>query len=167
MPVVAELGVDAWHDLFVATAGAAAGLAGLIFVAVSINIERILAYKGLPERALQTVVLLLGALVVSVLGLAPQQVSTFGWEVLVTGLVLVGFLAVTGRRSLAGTAAHPGWILSRLLYMLPGSVLYVVGGVLLVGGSRLTGMSWVVAGLVGAFVGGVLNGWVLLVEILR
>lgn len=163
---MSEVTLDAWHEMFVATTGAAAGLAGLIFVAVSINIERILAYKGLPERALQTVVLLLGALVVSVLGLAPQQVSAFGWEVLVTGLVLVGFLAATGRRSLAGAAAHPGWVVSRLLYMLPGSVLYLVGGVLLVGGN-LTGMSWVVAGLVGAFVGGVLNGWVLLVEILR
>jgi hypothetical protein len=42
---------ELWHDLFVAVAGAAAALAGLVFVAVSINVERILQYKGLPERA--------------------------------------------------------------------------------------------------------------------
>ena len=43
-----------WTDLFVAMAGASAALAGLVFVAVSINVERILQYAGLPERALQT-----------------------------------------------------------------------------------------------------------------
>jgi hypothetical protein len=39
---------ERWHDLFVATAGAAAALAGLIFVAVSINLEQILKYPALP-----------------------------------------------------------------------------------------------------------------------
>ena len=35
-----------WHDLFVALAGPAAALAGLISVAVSINLEQILKYRG-------------------------------------------------------------------------------------------------------------------------
>ena len=43
----------AWTDLFVATVGATAALTGLIFVGVSINLTRITAFKGLPERALE------------------------------------------------------------------------------------------------------------------
>lgn len=43
-----------WSELFVASAGASAALAGLVFVAVSINVERILEFPGLPERALET-----------------------------------------------------------------------------------------------------------------
>jgi hypothetical protein len=41
-----------WTEFFTASASASAALAGLVFVAVSINVERILQFKGLPERAL-------------------------------------------------------------------------------------------------------------------
>jgi hypothetical protein len=44
-----------WTDFFVAGAGASAALAGLVFGAVSINVDRILDLRGLPEQALATV----------------------------------------------------------------------------------------------------------------
>ncbi len=39
-----------WHDFFVAQVGAAAALTGLLFVALSLNITRILQYAWLPAR---------------------------------------------------------------------------------------------------------------------
>jgi modulator of FtsH protease len=158
--------VEGWGDLFVASAGAAAALAGLVFVAISINVERIVAYQGLPERALQTVVLLLAALVVSIVGLVPQDTSTLGLEVLLVGLAAVGFVARTIRPILAAARGHGSWVASRIALVLPGTVLFVIGGIsLLVGAGG--GLGWVAGGIIGAFLGGVLNGWVLLVEILR
>lgn len=40
----------------------------LVFVAVSVNIDRILKFKGLRERALQAVLLLLSVVLVSIIG---------------------------------------------------------------------------------------------------
>lgn len=54
---------SAWSDLFVATAGATAALSGLVFVAVSINIGRILENEGVPDFALVTLLLLVGSLI--------------------------------------------------------------------------------------------------------
>ena len=54
---------------FIAAAGASAALAGLVFVAVSINIERILKFEELPPRAEMTLLLLITVLLVSIIGL--------------------------------------------------------------------------------------------------
>jgi modulator of FtsH protease len=89
-----------WSDLFVATAGAAAALAGLLFVAVSINVERILSFRGLPERALEALLVLLGGLIASVLCLAPVETDTLGWLLLVAGVALLGAVVRLERVSL-------------------------------------------------------------------
>ena len=84
---------EEWKDLFVAIAGASAALAGLLFVAVSINVERILKYEGLPERGLETLTMLLVALVVSIAGLMPGQSHVaLGLELLAIAAVLVAVL---------------------------------------------------------------------------
>ncbi|HEX3901634.1 MAG TPA: hypothetical protein VH853_02220 [Polyangia bacterium] len=40
-----------WESFFVAEVGAAAALTGLLFVAVSINLSKVLAFPQLPGRA--------------------------------------------------------------------------------------------------------------------
>ena len=74
--------------LFLAAAGASAALTGLLLVAISINLDRILQGRGLPGRAGEAMVLLVAVLVVSMLGLVPGQSPTMlGTELLGTGLV--------------------------------------------------------------------------------
>lgn len=155
-----------WHDLFIASAGASAALAGLVFVAVSINVRRILEFEGLPERANQTVMVLLGAVVVSLFVLIPQDLPALGWELLVGGLVLLAWLAATSPRVLRAARGHPALIATRLIVVVPGSVPYVIGGLSVLLGAG-GGLGWVAAGIIGALVGAVINAWVLLVEILR
>jgi hypothetical protein len=155
-----------WHDLLVASAGAAAALAGLVFVAVSINIERILAHAGQPERALQTVMLLLAAVVGSILGLVPQGRTALGVELVLVALAFLAFFAGTAPLTLRGTRGHTLWWLSRVSTMVPGHLFTLVAGVSLIAGAG-GGLRWLAAALLAAIVGAVVNAWVLLVEILR
>jgi hypothetical protein len=159
--------VSEWTDFFVAAAGASAALAGLVFVAVSINVERILQFKGLPERALATVLLLLSVVLVALICLIPgQSREALAAELLVVSLGFAGtILRLTSParadhdRSLAHVASH--WLLVAL-----GTIPFVIGAVSLfaeAGG----GLYWVAAGAILATAGAVANAWVLLVEILR
>jgi modulator of FtsH protease len=157
--------VTEWHELFVASAGAAAALAGLVFVAVSINVERILQFHGLPERALQTILLLLAAVVVSILGLIPQSTTALGVELLLATVTLSIGLFYSARAAF-DTGGNRGWLASRLVVVVPGSLPYLVCALsLLVGAGG--GLAWIAAGIIGGMVGAVINAWVLLVEIRR
>jgi hypothetical protein len=156
-----------WTELFVAAAGASAALAGLVFVAVSINIERILKFPGLPERALETVLLLLAVLLVSLIGLIPGQSATaLGIELLLVGLVLSAVIAKLSTKSLPEGSQPASHVVGRLLLRVGGTVPFVVGGASLIAEAG-GGLYWIAGGLLLAIVGGVTNAWVLLVEILR
>jgi hypothetical protein len=155
-----------WTDLFVASAGASAALTGLLFVAVSVNIQDILKNAGLPARALQTLLLLLSAVVVSLVGLIPGQSTTaLGVELLAIGLGFGGWVLVLAARALAPTReyVHP---LFHFGLVTPGTLPLVVGAASLLAQSG-GGLYWIVGGVVGALLSASVNAWVLLVEILR
>jgi modulator of FtsH protease len=156
-----------WTDFFVATAGAAAALAGLVFVAVSINLEPILAQQGLPERALQTLMMLAIVVVVSVVALIPGQDSVaLGIELLVVAVAYTGGLVHTARRSLPTRDQPRSWRIEREIVLALGAGPLLIGALSLLAETG-GGLYWIAAGVLGAVVGGVANAWVLLVEIQR
>jgi hypothetical protein len=152
-----------WTDLFVATAGASAALAGLVFVAVSINIERILKFPGLPDRALETLLFLVLVLVVSIVCLVPGQSRVaLGLELLAVGLAIA---VAIGRQPLIQGGSQDRR-LARWTVRVTATAPFLVGAASLMVGAG-GGLYWLAAGIVFAVTGAVANAWVLLVEILR
>jgi hypothetical protein len=76
-----------WTNFFLAAASASAALAGLVIVAVSVNITRILQLPQLPTRAAATVVNLILILVSSMATLVPQPARVMGFEIAIFGLL--------------------------------------------------------------------------------
>jgi hypothetical protein len=156
-----------WSDLFVASAGAAAALAGLLVVAVSINVERIVHGQGLPERALEALVTLLGALVASIVGLVPDLSRTaLGACLTASALVSGAAVAALLVRRLPYRVVPARVVAGQIVIAAAGTLPFVIAGVSVLAEAG-GGLYWTAGGIVGALVGTILNGWVLLVEILR
>lgn len=155
-----------WSDLFVATAGATAALTGLLFVAVSINLERIITFKGLPERALATLLLLLAVTVVSIFSLAPQSLTALGIELLAVGLGCLLAVPMLFRASFDPAHQSRSQMVGQMVLALLGTLPILIAGLSLIAETG-GGLYWLLAGIVGAIVGSGANAWVLLVEILR
>ncbi len=155
-----------WENFFVAELGAAAALAGLVFVAVSINLTRILAIEHLPERAAETLIILLSVLAVATFGLVPRQDPVlFGIEVGAAGLIVwLASLRIQVRAFRHVEARR--WLWPRIIWTQAACVPFIVAGVLIAIGYN-SGMYWLVPGTIVSFASGVLNAWVLLVEIQR
>jgi hypothetical protein len=157
-----------WTDFGVATAGAAAALLGLLIVAVSINLERILQFAHLPHRSAQTLILLALPLTTALLLIVPGQPdAALGWEYLVIGLATGTYLLVTDVRTpISESETRRTFLAGRIAPdALTGGCLAVAGVTLLAHGGG--GLYWLVPSVLAAFFFGLLNAWVLLVEIWR
>jgi hypothetical protein len=157
-----------WSNFFVAAAGAAAALAGLTIVAISVNINSILAQDNLPSRAAATVADLLLILISSMYALIPQSTHALGLELLFAGILAWLIELRSAQKSLQSSRIHHRPVYERIhilwgqLQTLP----FIIGAavMLLHGPSALY---WISAGIITAFILSSLNTWILLVEILR
>ena len=157
-----------WANFFVAEVGAAAALSGLIIVAISINLQRILSFPQLPGRAAEMLILLVGALTACSFALMPgQPLKVLGGEILGAGLLMTGAPLVIQARQLPVMRTQPltWWIWRSLIGVCAGLPVLIGGSVLISGASG--GLYWLAAGVLVTFAATVWNAWVLLVEILR
>jgi hypothetical protein len=165
--VMTSLDPSAWHDFFVGSMGASAALTGLLFVAISINLEQILKFPNLPGRAAGSLGVLVSALVVACCGLVPRQSHVaLGLEIAAAGAVVMTQAVWVSLRNHLTAGDTLSWRLERMVtLLLPGTLFFAGGLSLLAQGGG--GLYWVFAGTALAFVVSALNAWVLLVEVLR
>jgi len=140
---------------------------------MSINLKEFVGTPLLVNRALEAIVLLGSVLVTATAVLIPaQDRDAVGVELVLVGLLVSAVVLrlqtgsthdVVARGDRGPTRAS---IVSRRLLGLGSTVLIAIAGILLLAEAG-GGLYWWPAAIVAAYVGAIINAWVLLVEILR
>jgi hypothetical protein len=164
-PITTDI-MQGWSTFLAAELGAAASLSGLLFVAVSINLTRILQFEHLPARAAEALLDLLSVLIVTTFALIPHQSArSCGIEILAVGLVAWALHTIALIRSRKLDRKYIGFTRRFISNQLPPLPFIIAGGLLLAG--RSSGVYWIVPGVLLSFFAGILGAWILLVEIQR
>jgi hypothetical protein len=163
-----EASIADWQPNLSIEAGAAATLLGLVFVAASINLKRIVLTPALPGRVVEAVVQFTQVLFVSMLMTIPHQSTTvLGVEIL---LVAALSWAVQVTVFVRYQKLRPGdpnrWLIFRTLQSHLATLPFVIGAVCLLFG-RHDALYWTVPGFLFSFFAGIVNSWVLLIRVGR
>ncbi len=165
--------MEEWHDFFLAAAGAAAVLAGLVFVGVSINLDMIMSNPtyGLAGRALEALVLLVAVLIVTILLLVPAQGMVLaGAEVVTVGLVdwaAIVAIQVLQLRNWHSLEASLRWHFVPRVVLGQIATLPLLAAGIAVLSWGVSGLYLLVVGVILSFLVAVGDAWILLVEIHR
>ena len=146
-------------------AGAASTLAGLLFVAVTVNLPRILPDAAHVARAREALGGLLSLLVMALLVLIPHQPdAALGGELLGVAVVVATVSVVLQNQTLRRLPPErrPRWALRMLPVNLSTAAIAVTGVSLISGAGG--GLYWLVATVLVYFLRSSLDAWALVVE---
>jgi hypothetical protein len=157
-----------WHDFNVALVTAAAGLLGLLFVALSIHIRALTAPRNAELRSVARSVFLgyVVALAIGFLALLPQTLLAFGVELMVLILLMVLPFGAAARSGLRATGVGYDRRVTVVQFLL-GFALFAIGVIGAIGVA--VGELWalyVTAGVgIVSLIWGVFNTWELIFRI--
>ena len=156
----------AWHDFFVMLGGAAAALTGLVFVALSLHLDRVAAdpihrfRAGVSVAGLSSVVVLSGAFLVRT-----KSHQAVGIEVIAISAFFVWLNATADRNRaplIPGQPRPP----TRLLYGLTTTAVYTIAGLALFFGSG-SGFLILAAAMGNSMVASIKTAWDLMIQLRR
>ena len=157
-----------WANYFIAQAGAAGALTGLIFVALSFNFDQIISDEVWVGRAGTGLILLAQPIAYALVCLWPTRTaSPPGWTTaLLAALAGVTVGRIVLRRSGQARGAKHGEQVSRLVVTLIEPAATLVGAAMAATGHD-AGVFVQVAGALSGLAIGLVTAWILLVEIRR
>ncbi|PZU39943.1 MAG: hypothetical protein DI573_05550 [Microbacterium sp.] len=156
-----------WSEFNVAMLGATAALAGLVIVAMSVNIREIIASRALTARLAAGIAALVLAIVASGTALVPGIHPAAYGVVLIAAALFAGVFQVNASVAIF-TDPEPAArarLAKSLLGFLP-ILAYLVGGSMAIGGAP-GALAVTAAGALIAIVAAIIVAWVVLVEVLR
>jgi uncharacterized membrane-anchored protein len=163
--------LEKWSTFATIAGAAAAGLTGLLFVAVSIRIDVIGKSQELRNRAAQTLALFVTVLFVGILLSIPDQsVRVLGIELVALAVITGVAMLVLDRRAKAESSDRDdrtrniALILDAVAPNMVTSTLLLAAGVLLLFGLH-AGLDVLVLPVMTALAGGVVSAWLLLTKI--
>ena len=146
------------------TGGAAAGLVGLLFVAVSIRADVVARSQALRSRLAQILTIFLGLLCSAICMSLPNPAPwILGAELVAVAVAMGTAFIVLGRRAESTEVSRLGRVLERVNPNVTTAVLVGLGGVAVCFGFEQGLFLLAVAAIVG-FVGGAIGAWLVLVR---
>ena len=157
-----------WSNFLMAAAAAVGALVGLVFVALSINLARIIQLPGVSGRAAETIFILAGALVETLVALVPGQTAPrLGATLLPVAVAAWGIPVGLQLQALRRRHFYrPSFALMRVAFHQAATLPAILAGLSFCG-LLAGGMYWLAAGVVLSLVFALVNAWILLVEIIR